>query len=146
MKFEENIETKILRTRKPVILTEKKFEGIQPHALYPLIDTILEPGETKEILTTLKVDSEDKAVTFFVINEKPKESNNFIETYHNWIGVGEQITITKINHSKERILIKKDEVAGKIIPISSYLGDWEEVDALDITPRGEGGFGSTGLN
>lgn len=57
-----------------------------------------------------------------------------------------EMKVVLVNFSQESFLVKKGERIAQIVvsyvPRTTYV----EVDELDITDRGEGGFGSTGRN
>ena len=56
-----------------------------------------------------------------------------------------EVTVLLINHGQERVAFARgDRIAQlAILPIPQV--EWVEVDSLDETKRGDGGFGSTGL-
>jgi len=56
-----------------------------------------------------------------------------------------EVKVIAINHSKEDFIINHgDRIAQMVIaPINQF--SIKEVDDLDVTDRGEGGFGSTGI-
>lgn len=57
-----------------------------------------------------------------------------------------EIGVILINLSNEEFIIKNGErIAQMIISKHEHIS-WEEVDVLEITERGEGGFGHTGKN
>jgi dUTP pyrophosphatase len=55
-----------------------------------------------------------------------------------------EISVVLINHGDEPVsFVKGDRIAQlAIVPVAAV--DWAEVDVLDLTDRGDGGFGSTG--
>lgn len=55
-----------------------------------------------------------------------------------------EIAVLLINHGDESVSFERGERVAQlsIVPIPDV--EWVEVDSLDETPRGEGGFGSTG--
>jgi dUTP pyrophosphatase len=55
-----------------------------------------------------------------------------------------EISVVLINHGDEPVsFVKGDRIAQlAIVPVAAV--DWVEVDVLDLTDRGDGGFGSTG--
>lgn len=55
------------------------------------------------------------------------------------------IGVILINLSQEDVLIEDGERVAQMIIAKHEQADWEEVDSLENTQRGEGGFGSTGL-
>lgn len=55
-----------------------------------------------------------------------------------------EVMVALHNHSKEDYIINKNERVAQVV-IAPYLKvEFEEVDELDETERGQGGFGSTG--
>jgi len=57
-----------------------------------------------------------------------------------------EIKIIVINLSNENIIIKDGDRIGQIILKKYEVIEWEEVERLNETERGEGGFGHTGKN
>jgi dUTP pyrophosphatase len=55
-----------------------------------------------------------------------------------------EIKVILINLSKETFVIKDGERIAQLVIASHEQADWLEVDSLDETERGSGGFGSTG--
>ena len=55
------------------------------------------------------------------------------------------IGVILINLSQEDFLIEDGERVAQMVITKHEQADWEEVDNLENTQRGEGGFGSTGL-
>ncbi len=55
-----------------------------------------------------------------------------------------EVSVLLINHGSERVSFTKGERIAQlaVVPVASV--EWVEVDELDDTPRGSGGFGSTG--
>ena len=56
-----------------------------------------------------------------------------------------EVGVILINHGTEAFVIKRGMRIAQLViaPVMSAL--WEEVESLDQTARGEGGFGSTGV-
>ena len=55
-----------------------------------------------------------------------------------------EVMVSLFNHSKEARVIEHGERIAQLV-ITPFLGaEWNPVDALNETARGEGGFGSTG--
>ncbi len=50
-----------------------------------------------------------------------------------------------INHSKKAFAIERGERIAQMVIARHAQADWQEVDDLDQTERGAGGFGSTGI-
>lgn len=57
-----------------------------------------------------------------------------------------EIKVILANFSKEKFVIKRgDRIAQMVIAQYEHIA-WTQVDTLDETERGTGGFGSTGIN
>lgn len=57
-----------------------------------------------------------------------------------------EVGIILINHGWEAFRIKRGDRIAQMVIAPVTQAAWLEVDALDITERGEGGFGSTGVS
>jgi dUTP pyrophosphatase len=55
-----------------------------------------------------------------------------------------EIAVILINHGKETAHFARGDRIAQLAIISAPTVDWVEVDDLDETERGAGGFGSTG--
>jgi dUTP pyrophosphatase len=55
-----------------------------------------------------------------------------------------EIKVILVNLSKEDFVINDGERVAQMVIATHEQADWMEVDQLDETARGEGGFGSTG--
>jgi dUTP pyrophosphatase len=49
-----------------------------------------------------------------------------------------------INHGEEDFVIRRGDRIGQLVIAPVVQAAWAEVDSLDETQRGAGGFGSTG--
>ena len=56
-----------------------------------------------------------------------------------------EIGVILINHSDIQFLIKDGDRIAQLVLTRVEKIDWECVDSLTVTERGEGGFGSTGI-
>src|SRR4028119_1439218 len=56
-----------------------------------------------------------------------------------------EVKVILINHGSESFSIRRGERIAQLVPAPVTQARWVEVEALDKTVRGEGGFGSTGL-
>ena len=56
-----------------------------------------------------------------------------------------EIKIGLINHGKEAFTVKPGDRIAQLVLAKVEEGDFDEVDDLDSTERGTGGFGSTGV-
>lgn len=55
-----------------------------------------------------------------------------------------EIKVVLVNLSKEPFTINNGERIAQMVVAKCEQAEWEEVDSLDATERGEGGFGHTG--
>ncbi len=56
-----------------------------------------------------------------------------------------ELKVILINHGAEPFVIQRGERIGQLVLAPVTRLQWDEVDALPETARGEGGFGSTGV-
>lgn len=57
-----------------------------------------------------------------------------------------EISVILINHGQEAVSISRGMRIAQMVIAPVTQGVWQQVDTLDQTKRGEGGFGSTGVN
>jgi dUTP pyrophosphatase len=55
-----------------------------------------------------------------------------------------EVKVILINHSDDNFPIQRGDRIAQLVLAPVTLARWDEVDELDATMRGEGGFGSTG--
>jgi dUTP pyrophosphatase len=55
-----------------------------------------------------------------------------------------ELKVLLINHGDAPFAIRRGERIAQLVPAAVVLARFEEVDELDATDRGQGGFGSTG--
>ncbi len=55
-----------------------------------------------------------------------------------------EVKVILINHGEEDFTIRRGERIGQLIVAPVVQAQWQEVESLDETVRGAGGFGSTG--
>jgi dUTP pyrophosphatase len=56
-----------------------------------------------------------------------------------------ELRVNLINHGKEPFVIQRGERIAQMVIAPVIQAVWDEVDTLDETERGSGGFGSTGI-
>ena len=57
-----------------------------------------------------------------------------------------EIGVILINHSKNDFIVKSGDRIAQLVIAKHESIIWENVDSIDSSVRGDGGFGSTGLN
>ena len=57
-----------------------------------------------------------------------------------------EIGVILINHSKDDFIVKSGDRIAQLVIAKHENIIWENVESIDTSLRGEGGFGSTGLN
>lgn len=55
-----------------------------------------------------------------------------------------EVMVILVNHGPEAFVVRRGERIAQLLISPVSQATWREVDALDDTARGEGGFGSTG--
>ena len=55
-----------------------------------------------------------------------------------------ELKILMINHGSDPFPVRRGERIAQLVPAAVTKADFDEVDELDATTRGSGGFGSTG--
>jgi dUTP pyrophosphatase len=55
-----------------------------------------------------------------------------------------EVSVLLINHGAEKVTFEKGERIAQLAVVPIAAVDWVEVESLDETSRGTGGFGSTG--
>lgn len=91
------------------------------------------------------ISSEDKNVIFHVLGNNPSESNDYVETVGQFVGLNQPVSVNKINHFHIEKAFKKDDECGKMVALKCFTGGFEIAEKLDDTVRGTNGYGSTGL-
>ncbi len=56
-----------------------------------------------------------------------------------------EIRVILVNLSQEAFVVKDGERIAQMVIARHEQAEWETVDALDVSQRGAGGFGSTGI-
>jgi dUTP pyrophosphatase len=55
-----------------------------------------------------------------------------------------EVTVLLINHGADEVAFERGERIAQLVVVAVPAIEWEELTALDETPRGRGGFGSSG--
>lgn len=56
-----------------------------------------------------------------------------------------EVKVILINHGKEPFVVKRGERIAQLVIAPVIQATWSEVESLDTTERGAGGFGHTGV-
>ncbi len=98
---------------------------------------IIKPGEFKLISTGIHI----KLPESVEAQVRPRSSPGTIDSdYRGEIGV------ILINHSKDDFIVKSGDRIAQLVIAKHESIIWNNVESIDTSLRGEGGFGSTGLN
>lgn len=108
----------------------------------------LEPGEYKLFKTGVAIALPEGYVGF--VNPRSGLALEYGITVLNADGVIDsgfrgEIGVTLINHGQESFTVEKGARIAQLIVQRYQQVEWEEVDDLSKTTRGEGGFGHTGI-
>lgn len=144
-----NIKVKILRegAHVPTLGTS----GAAACDLYALLDEpiTLQPGERRPIPTGIAIALPSSDYVAIVCARSGLALKQGLALC-NGIGVIDsdyrgEIFFAAVNNDKEPKVIENGERIGQLMIMPVIRADYEIVDELDETERGEGGFGSTGV-
>ncbi len=110
--------------------------------------TIL-PGGREKIPTGLSISPGRDDVVAIIAGRSGLGVKHGI-TMANGIGVIDsdyrgEISVTLVNHSDLPFTVNDGDRVAQMMFVPVFHADFHEVDSLDPTDRGEGGFGSTGI-
>ncbi|MFC1691566.1 dUTP diphosphatase [Nanoarchaeota archaeon] len=114
--------------------------------IYASEDTLVAPGETKVVKTGISMAVPDGFVAL-VWDKSGHAAKKSIKTMAGVIDSGYrgEVGIVMVNLGKENFEIAKNTKVAQILIQKIESPQVVEVDDLEETSRGEGGFGSTGL-
>lgn len=112
-------------------------------------DTSIKPGETAFIHTGLALEIPEGLVGLIYARSGLACKQGLAPA--NKVGVIDsdyrgEIMIALHNHSSKVVVVTSGERVAQIVFTPYFTADFTEVDKLEDTLRGEGGFGSTGKN
>ncbi len=140
---------KIKRLDKSIPLPEYQHYGEDAGLdLIAAEDKVLKPSEYKLIKTGIKI-AIPKGYAGFVYPRSGLAIKNGI-TVLNADGVIDsgyrgEVGVILINHGKETFKVEKGKRIAQLIIQKISLIEWQEVESLDNSNRGSGGFGHSGL-
>ena len=138
------IQVKIKKLHKDAKIPTYGNEHSAGFDLYSVEETILGPGETKMIHTGITLDVPEGKV-WFIWDRSGMGSKGI----HRFAGVIDsdyrgECKIVLCNHTALPFKIEKGDRIAQAIIQDYYKAEFEEVQELSNTQRGEGSFGSTG--
>ena len=140
------IKVKILKISADAILPKYATDHDAGCDLYGLEDAILKPGERISIKTGIKMEI---PIGYYgrVAPRSGLAFKNGIDTLAGVIDAGYrgEIAVIIINHGKEDFKIEKGNRIAQMIFEKIDQAEFEEVEELNTTERGDGGFGSSGI-
>jgi len=143
------INVKIKKIKDNAIIPKYVHEGDSGVDLYSAEDYLLKPGERVLVSTGLKI----AIPKGYEAQIRPKSGlalNNGVSIVNTPgtidAGYRGEIGIITINLGKENFKIEKGKKIAQMVFNKVEEAKFEEVEDLDNTKRGDGGFGSTGLH
>jgi len=143
------INVKIKKIKDNAIIPKYVHEGDSGVDLYSAEDYLLKPGERVLVSTGLKI----AIPKSYEAQIRPKSGlalNNGVSIVNTPgtidAGYRGEIGIITINLGKENFKIEKGKKIAQMVFNKVEEAKFEEVEDLDNTKRGDGGFGSTGLH
>lgn len=142
---------KVKKLNKDAKLPFRATEGSAGADLFACIseDIILKPYERRLIPTGLAVELNDKNSGAFIF---PRSSVAFKSgvSLANCVGVVDsdyrgEVCVPLINHSENDFIIHNGDRIAQLVILPVIIPEFEEIDELNDTKRGAGGFGSTGV-
>lgn len=109
------------------------------------IDAILNGGDSVVIDTGVHIAIPNGFVGFLKSKSGLNVKSGILSEGVIDAGYTGSIRVKLYNHSREPFFIHKGQKISQLVILPFLHADFERVDALDETERGNGGFGSTGV-
>ena len=141
------VKIKIKKIKDNAIIPKYAHEGDAGVDLYSTEDYLLKPGERILVSTGIKIaipkgyEAQVRPKSGLAIKNGLSIVNTPGTIDSPYRG---EVQIIAINLGKENIKIEKQTKVAQMVINKIEEAEFEEVDELDSTTRGEGGFGSTG--
>ena len=141
------VKIKIKKIKDNAIIPEYAHDGDAGVDLYSTEDYLLKPGERVLVSTGIKIaipkgyEAQVRPKSGLAIKNGLSVVNTPGTIDSPYRG---EVQIIAINLGKENIKIEKQTKVAQMVINKIEEAEFEEVDELDNTTRGEGGFGSTG--
>ncbi|MBQ7966088.1 MAG: dUTP diphosphatase [Ruminococcus sp.] len=143
---------KVKKLRENAKMIQRATKGSAGMDLHACIDSeiTIEPGEIKVIPTGLAIALQNENYVAYIYARSGLAIKHGI-TLANCVGVVDsdyrgEVCVGLTNISKNPYTIMPDERIAQLVIAPVCVCDAVEVEDLDSTERGEGGFGSTGKN
>ena len=143
---------KVKKLRENAKMIKRATKGSAGMDLHACIDSeiTIEPGEIKVIPTGLAIALQNENYVAYIYARSGLAIKHGI-TLANCVGVVDsdyrgEVCVGLTNISKNLYTIMPDERIAQLVIAPVCICDAVEVEDLDSTERGEGGFGSTGKN
>lgn len=123
--------------------------GVDLHAFLKE-ELIIQPGQIVRVSTGIAIELSNPDVGAFIFARSGLASKQGI-ALANGVGVIDsdyrgEIQVALINHGQEAVKISNGDRIAQMVFLPIYIAEFQVVDELAHTVRGEGGFGSTGRN
>lgn len=142
------MEVRVVKLHKDAVLPHYAHPGDSGMDLYSIEDVIIPPGDTRLVRTGLKIAVPDQ----YEAQVRPKSglALQHAVTLTNTPGTIDsgyrgEICVILINHGREAYHVQKHVKIAQLVICPVVRAKIVEVEQLDETSRGGGGFGSTGL-
>jgi len=140
---------KIKKVSETATIPTRATDGSAGFDLYADLEKQLtiKPNETKKIKTGIAIAIENNQAVGLIYARSGLSTKHGI-TLANCVGVIDsdyrgEIMVVLINHSEFAYTIKPNERIAQLVLTPIFLPQLQEVQELDETLRGDGGFGST---
>lgn len=141
---------KIKRLHPQAQLPARATDGSAGHDLYACIEqpTEILPGQTVKVPTGLAIQLESRKYVALIF-ARSSMGIKYGVIPANAVGVIDsdyrgEVCVCLHNHSDKPYVVQPQDRIAQLLVMPVELPDIEEVDELEETGRGQGGFGSTG--
>jgi dUTP pyrophosphatase len=142
------MKVKILKLHDLAVVPEYKHDGDSGLDLYSIEEQILQPGDVKLIQTGIAIELPEG--TEAQIRPRSGLALKHSVTVLNTPGTVDasyrgEIGVILINHGKNPFHVQQGMRIAQMVITPVIKAEIEQVNSLDETTRGSGGFGSTGV-
>ena len=145
----ENLKVRLKKIKENAILPHYAHEGDAGVDLYSTEDYVLKPGQITLVSIGIKIaipkgyEAQVRPKSGLALNHGISVCNSPGTIDSGYRG---EVRVIVINHGAEEFKIEKGTKIAQMVFNKIEKAEFEEVENLDNTKRGQGGFGSTGLN